>query len=93
MIEFWSELEEISPSSAAIRLFLGARRTGARARRAERDKRLAAIRTLFGWLVTGQVVPAGAAAVAPWIVAGGDVGGEGGTDLRPPPPQNKSPAM
>jgi len=46
-------------------------------------QRLAAIGHLFDWLATGQVVPASPAALAPWIAAGGDVGGEGGTTCAP----------
>ena len=42
-------------------------------------QRLAAIRHLFDWLATGEVVPVNPAALVPWTAAGGDVGGEGAT--------------
>jgi hypothetical protein len=81
IIDFWSELKEILPSSLAIRPSEAGRRPAHEFAAPNVTQRLGAIRHLFDRLATGQVVPVNPAAFARGPPARGRVRGEGGTDL------------
>jgi hypothetical protein len=83
MIDFWSALKDILPSSSAIRPSWPGRRPAREFAAPSVTQRLAAIRHLFDWRVTSQVVPVNPAALMACAAAGGDVGGEGGTTCTP----------